>query len=505
MSTDSNIIAGILQSFSLFKPETTLVITFVLAIIMDLIFKKSRWIAGIVSIIGFVVAGIFMLYQCNPEASVFSNLLIIDPFSQFFKWVILLSSVIVVFMSFLSDELKKDGITLGEYYTLIVGMTLGMFLLSSASNLIMIYLAIETMSLSSYVLAGYTKEIKRSSEASLKYVIFGSLSSGFMIYGISLLYGLTGSLELGEIHTFLMTNDVSLVALSAASLLIVAGFGYKISAVPFHFWTPDVYEGAPVTITAYLSVASKAAGFAVLIRFLKMAFLDSNPVSFTAAQWVSDLGGLDWQWIMATLAILTMTLGNLVAVWQTNVKRMLAYSSIAHAGYLLMGVVVMTDAGITSVLLYFIIYMVMNLGAFLVVMLIANKTGSEEIDDYVGLGYRAPVLGVVMAIFLFSLTGLPPTAGFIGKWYLFMAVIEAGWTWLAVIAVLNSVVSLYYYVKVLRNMWIRGMDVKSEPMFLNPGSHILLYALAVPTLFFGLYLTPFLEWAKNSIGIFLGV
>jgi NADH-quinone oxidoreductase subunit N len=280
-------------------------------------------------------------------------------------------------------------------------MTLGMFLLSSSSNLIMMYLSIEIMSLSSYVLAGYTKEIKRASEASLKYVIYGAVSSGIMIYGISIIFGLTGSLNLYEINTFLANNDVNLWALLIPTLMIIAGIGYKISAVPFHFWTPDVYEGAPVTITALLSVASKAAGFAMLIRFVKIGFIDSA----AGGEYWTTLH-LDWQHIIALLSVLTMTLGNLVALWQTNVKRLLAYSSIAHAGYMLMGLVVMNDAGVAAILIYFFMYLFMNLGAFYFVLLIANKTGSENIEDYQGLGYKAPRISVCMVIFLISLTGL---------------------------------------------------------------------------------------------------
>jgi NADH-quinone oxidoreductase subunit N len=363
------------------------------------------------------------------------------------------------------------------------------------------------MSISSYILAGYTKEIHRASEASLKYVIFGAVSSGIMIYGISLVYGLTGSLNLFEINQALVTMNASgynLFALLIASIMIVAGIGYKISAVPFHFWTPDVYEGAPITITAFLSVASKAAGFAVLIRFVKAAFIDTSVVDESGIWFL--LQGVDWRFIIAVLAILSMTLGNLVALWQTNVKRLLAYSSIAHAGYMLMGVCVMTDAGVTAVLIYFIIYLFMNLGAFFVVNLLANKIGSEELDDYKGIGYRAPVLGVSMVIFMMSLTGVPPFAGFIGKLYIFSAVIEAGYMTLALIGILNSVVSLYFYVKVIRNMFVRGLEENEgkENYEFNPGAIVLLIILVIPNLLFLLYQKPILEWAKNSVGIFLG-
>ncbi len=501
-SIDVNFLTQLQNSVSLFKPEFTLVAAFLVAIIFDLIFKKSKNISGIIAIIGLVVSGIFLLGQSGEESYTFSKMLVVDPFGQFFKFLILISSLIIVLISFLSKELYKDGRSMGEYFSLILGMTFGMFLISEAVNLIMIYLALEIMSITSYILAGYTKEIKRSSEASLKYVIFGAVSSGIMIYGISILYGLTGTLNLYDLNIVLGHNDMNNFALLLSGLMIIAGIGYKISAVPFHFWTPDVYEGAPVTVTAYLSVASKAAGFAVLIRFLKIGFIDNGMVQ-TDAVWAM-MSDIDWKNIIAVLAVLSMTLGNLVAVWQTNMKRLLAYSSIAHAGYMLMGVTVMTDAGVEAVIIYFVMYLFMNLGAFTVIMLLANKIGSEDIEDYTGIGYRAPALSVCMVIFLISLTGLPPTAGFIGKLYIFTAVIDAGYIWLAVVGVINSVVSLYYYVKVFRNMFVRGVDNQKEEFKFEAPGYALVILLAIPTLLFGVYFTPILNWAKHSVAMLMG-
>ncbi len=491
------------KSVSLFKPEATLAIAFVVALIVDLIFKKSRNASAVVAIVGFVIALIFMIGQPSEGYGAFSEVLSVDPFAQYFKYVILFSSFLVVLMSFFSDELYEKGRTMGEYYSLIIGMTFGMFLLAGANNLVMVYLAIETMSISSYVLAGYTKENHRASEASLKYVIFGAVSSGVMIYGISILYGLTGTLNLFEINEAIAHGGLNVYALFISTFMILAGIAYKISAVPFHFWTPDVYEGAPITITAYLSVASKAAGFAILIRFIKGAFIDLDSGVYTGV-W-NLLGAIDWRFVIAVLSILTMTLGNIVALWQTNMKRLLAYSSIAHAGYLLMGVCVMTDTGVSAVLIYFLFYLFMNLGAFFVVQLLANKIGSEDLEDYRGLGYRAPVLSVSLGIFLFSLTGLPPTAGFIGKFYIFAAAIEANFIWLAVIGVLNTVVSLYYYVKVLRNLFIRNLEENEnkERFQFQPASVALLMVFVVPTLFFFFYFGPILDWANNSIAILL--
>ncbi len=483
----NNISSHLVQSVSLFAPETALLCTFIVALFMDIFLGKVRNIAGYTVCVGFIITGILLGVQCGVHQNAFMSMIAIDPFALFFKYLILISGFAVVVMSFFSNEINKDGRKVGEYYALIAGMTFGMFLLCGATNLIMIYLAIEMMSLTSYVLAGFTKEIKRSSEASLKYVIYGSVSSGIMVYGMSILFGASGTLNLSELATMIPNGQVDMFALIVSGLMIVAGFGYKISAVPFHFWTPDVYEGAPVTITAFLSVASKTAGFAGFIRFAQIMFAN-DPY-------------LDWQIVLAVLAVLTMTIGNLSAIWQTNAKRMLAYSAIAHAGYMLMGMVVMDQIGISAIMVYLFMYAFMNLGAFAVIMLIANKIGSEDIDDYNGIGYKMPVLGVLMVIFLVSLTGLPPTAGFIGKFYIFSALLAKGnqWVWLAVIGVLNSVVSLFYYFRILRNMYLRGTSNDTNERYsFSAGSIALVVLLAIPTLLLGVYFGPIVEWANNS-------
>jgi NADH-quinone oxidoreductase subunit N len=499
---DTSIIVRELErSINLFKPETVLLCTFLIGIFADLIFKKIRNIVGYISLAGFALSFIFLFGQPTQPQPTFFAMIVVDPFSLFFKQIIMISSIIVVVFSFFSKELQDSKHNLGEYYTFIVGMSFGMFLLSGATNLVMIYLAIETMSLSSYILTGYTKEVQRSSEASLKYVIFGAVSSALMIYGISILYGLTGTLNIFGISEILNRGNVSAIPLLVSGLLIIAGLGYKISAVPFHFWTPDVYEGAPITITAFLSVASKAAGFAVLIRFLKITFVD-----FSLAPQISSWGllkDIDWGLIIAILSVLTMTIGNVVALWQSNLKRLLAYSSIAHAGYMLMGLVIFNDSGLTAILVYFVVYLITNFGAFLVVMLIANKTGSEKIEDYNGLAYRSPLIAVCFAVFLVSLAGLPPAAGFIGKLYLFAALIQTKFIWLAIVGILNSVVGLYYYAKIFRNMYIREADFdKTKAIEFSPAAQALLLLFAIPTIIFGLYFTPIVNWAQASIKLF---
>jgi NADH-quinone oxidoreductase subunit N len=500
MTDISSITSDLIKSISLFKPETTLTVGIILAILLDLVLKKPKHIAGYVALAVLLVSGIFLLQQSGAEIKVFRNLLVVDSFGIFMKLIILITTIIVIIFSFLSKELNPKNSRLGEYFTLILGMVFGMFLLVGSANLIMIYLSIEIMSICSYILAGYTKEIKRASEASLKYVIYGAVSSAIMLYGISILFGLTGSLNLFDINQQLIAGNLNRVPVIVSGIMIIAGFGYKISAVPFHFWTPDVYEGAPITITAFLSVASKAAGFAVMLRFFKTAFVDS---SFVSESW-HLIGNFDWHAVIAVLSILTMTLGNLVALWQDNMKRMLAYSSIAHAGYLLMAVSVLDNTGVSAVMIYFVFYMIMNLGAFFVVQIITDKINTEHISEYTGLGHKYPIIGICMTVFLVSLTGLPPTAGFIGKFYVFTAVIQGGYVWLAVIGILNSVVSLYYYMKVVRNMYLRQSETVTEKVRFSPVSLAIVIALAIPTLIFGIYFSSLVDWATHSMGIFIG-
>jgi NADH-quinone oxidoreductase subunit N len=339
------------------------------------------------------------------------------------------------------------------------------------------------VSLSSYILAGFLKEERPSNEAALKYVIFGALASGLMIYGASLLYGLTGQTNLLDIRQIVATGGLSRPALLISVIFIFAGLGYKVSAAPFHMWTPDVYEGAPTAVTAFLSVGPKAAGFALLVRF----FFSTFAVPFEAG-WRA-VTSIDWPLLLAVVAAATMTIGNVTALVQTNVKRMLAYSSIAHAGYILMGAVTLNGEGGMAVLFYLTVYYLMNLGAFLVVILVARQLGSEDVSAYKGLIHRAPFLAIAMTIFLLSLTGIPLTAGFIGKVYLFAAVVNQKLYWLAVVGLLNSVVSLYYYAKVFKAMTL-DEPPSTEPLAEPVLGRALLAFLVVPTIVFGLYWSP---------------
>jgi NADH-quinone oxidoreductase subunit N len=480
-------------------PEISLALTLVAIVVFDLIFNKSKRFLPFISLVGLVITFAFVVLQFGDPKSAFSvtgnnSFLSLDNFSSFFKILILITTAFIVLFSMSSQEVNSCPDRHGEYYALIFGMVIGMFFMVSANDLILIYLSLELLSLSSYVLAGFVKTSIRNSEASLKYIIYGSASSGIMLFGISILYGITGSTNLHEINSLLQFPSATQLTFLMSILMIFAGIGFKISIVPFHFWTPDVYEGAPISITAFLSVASKAAGFAVLIRFLKITFAQGLDKS---GYW-QMLSYIDWQMLLVVFSIITMTFGNFAALWQDNIKRMLAYSSIAHAGYLMLGVAVLSDQGLMAVLVYFTVYLFMNLGAFYVVMLIANKINSEEIDDYKGIGYSLPLLGTALGIFLVSLTGLPPTAGFVGKLYLFIALVDANMITVAIIALLNTVVSLYYYIRVLKAMFLVRSE-KTVEIDLSLLNYVVIFLLAAPVLILGVYFTPLVNIAKESV------
>lgn len=492
----------ILTNLNLILPEAVLTSTVLIVIIAHLLNRKDDAIVYYLSLAGLVGTLYALTGKVGQNLSAFDGMLSIDPFSLFFKIVIVLSTIVVVIMSRYSNEVKSEKSLSGEYFFLVLSMAIGMMFMVGSSNLLMMYLTLEMTSLTSYVASGFTRTAKDSSEASLKYLLYGAFSSGVMLYGMSILYGLTGTLSIAGINQILLQGSVNNLALLVSSMFILVGFAYKISAVPFHYWTPDVYEGAPITITALLSVASKAAGFAMMIRAFKVMFIDSSVLTLPAGDWTL-VQGIHLQNVLIILSVATMTLGNLVALWQDNVKRMLAYSSIAQAGYMLLGVLVLGNDGTAAVMVYFVVYLFMNLGAFYVVMLFANKMGSEHIDDYKGLGRKAPLLSVAMAIFLVSLTGLPPTAGFIGKWMIFLSLINAKMIGVAIIGVINSVVSLYYYVRVIRNLFLREEDKPTDGVYTFPvAQQILLFSLLIPTLYFGLFFNELVAFAQFSVTMF---
>jgi NADH-quinone oxidoreductase subunit N len=451
---------GTAESFRYFAPELALAAALLLVIVVDLASTRregrGEWPAAIAMLaaaasvvfsVGFPLIGWVGLEAAPRPLWLFDRMLVLDQFAVFFKVLLGLSLMAVVTMSLASREIARSP-NQGEYYTVLLGATLGMFLMAGASNLLMTYLALEFVSLSAYVLTGFLRHDRRSSEAALKYLIYGGVASGAMIYGMSWVYGLAGSMDYGHIATALgKVAPESRLALFMALVLVLAGFGYKVAAVPFHMWAPDVYTGAPLPITTFLAVASKAAGFAVLLRFFDFGVGEGGPSAAAA--------GIPLVPLLAAISAMTMLIGNLAALSQTNVKRLLAYSSIAHAGYGLMGVAVLAPQGVAAVLLYMAVYYVMNLGAFWVVLLVVNTTGREDLDAFRGLAWRGgSLVSVTLAIFLFSLAGLPPFAGFIGKLYVFAAGIRGELYWLVVWGALNSVVSLYYYARIVKLMFL---------------------------------------------------
>ena len=492
-----------LQSLEFFIPELILTITILAALITDLFVKKSKtnmigWVLGV----GLVVVGLSVHNLSSvPPTTLFLDMIVIDPFSSFMKIVIILSTLLVIVASWVNDELEKYR--KGEYFTIMGIMVMGLFLMTSSIDIIMLYISIEVVSIMSFVLAAYLKLDTRSNEAGLKYVIYGAFSSGVMLFGLSIVYGLAGSTNYFAIQDTLSSLDGSASpALIMALLMIFAGFGYKISSVPFHFWTPDVYEGSPSTITAYLSVAPKAAGFAMIIRFFHQVFSDSIGLTSNA------IGSTDLPWpeIIGVLAVVTMTMGNLVAIQQKSIKRMLAYSSIAHAGYMMLALPVLSMEAVESVMIYLFIYVFMNLGAFFIVIFVKNKTGGESFEDFEGLGWKMPIVGAFMTLFMLSLTGLPPTAGFVGKLYIFKTLVGAGseFLWLVVAGGVNSVISLYYYFHVVKVMFLGGK--RSDVITYPPSTMFgLMIFTAVPSLLLGLYWNPLASWVKDSLVFYIQV
>ncbi|MBN1610001.1 MAG: NADH-quinone oxidoreductase subunit N [Polyangiaceae bacterium] len=450
---------------------------------------RKPWLTWL-STVALLGAGVALAFADPQDRSLFSGMVALDGIGLFFRGLFVVAGLGGVLMGALSTEIAEER--LGEYLALLLSVTLGLMLLGSAQNLLMVYLALELVSIPSYVLAGFRRGNRESSEAALKYVLYGGVASGLMLYGFSLLYGLTGSLGFAELAEFIGRvqegDTVTRVIVLLAGILSLAGFGYKVAAVPFHMWCPDVYQGAPTPFVAFLSVAPKAGGMAALIRFMT--------VGFGAGEAVVGTSPWPWAMVLAIVSVATMTLGNLVAIPQNNLKRLLAYSSIAHAGYMLMGVAVGTTQAIQAVMFYLGVYLAMNFGAFLIVMAVRDRTGHESIDNYRGLGGTSPVLAVALAIFLFSLTGLPPFAGFIGKFYLFAALLETQaplFYVVAIIGVLNSAVSLYYYARVVKAMFLE----KAEGAALAPGVTAayagLTAAFVGPTLLLGVWWAPLVE------------
>lgn len=460
-------------------PELVMTALALAVLLLDLVIKKKEVIA-LISMAGVAFASLTLF---GPSGSTFGTMYIADGYSTFFKLIFFINVILTVLISI--KYIAIERVNYGEYYSLILFSTIGMMIMASAGDLIVLYLGLELMALSTYVLAGFIRHDIKSNEAALKYFLLGAFSSAFLLYGISLIYGLTGTTDLKAIASFIaesgLTGNFSLLL---SVIFFVVAFGFKIAAAPFHMWAPDVYEGAPTSITAFMSVGPKAAGFAVLGRVFMVAFVSVK---------------VDWAMILIPLAILTMAIGNIVALSQTNIKRMLAYSSIAHAGYALLGIITANSDGLAGMMNYLMIYAFMNIGAFAVIIMLRSEGfKGDNISDYEGLSKTHPLAALLMLIFMFSLTGIPPTAGFIGKLYIFMSAINAGYTWLVVVAVIFSAISAYFYLRIIMYMYMR--EPKTTVTLTTSFSNgVALVVTAVAVLVIGIMPGQLLEFAKAAV------
>lgn len=502
-------ITGTLESLKYLGPNLVLGIGSVFILMVGLWIKSSRFLTLFAAL--FLAASTLLVLPLAGLAPTqyFGGMLFHDAFSLFFMLFLPLVVLFAVIMGHYSKELMEDRRS--EYICLVFALATGLYFMASANHFIMLYLGIEMVSLLSYALAGFHKERTASVEASMKYVVYGALASGIMIFGLSLIYAVSGELSISGMRNFVSATGNENIPLLfwTGVILSFAGFGYKVSAAPMHMWTPDVYEGAPTPVAALFSVAPKAAGFALLIRFfvvgLSLSVGDPDTI-LTATKGAAQVayaaaGAMPWSKLIMISAIFTMFMGNLAALGQTSVKRILAYSSIAHAGYMLMGLTAQNKEGLSAILFYVFIYCTMNLGAFWVASIVEDKVGGDSLRHFKGLARKAPMPAIFMAVFLFSLVGLPPFAGFIGKLYLFMSILGQQMYGLAMIAAVNSVISLYFYAKILKAMFLDVGD-ESVPSVSIPVPGVIVFfllLLAVPNVIFGLYWEPVMHWASTSL------
>ena len=476
------------QEFLLILPEITLAVCGMVLLVLGSFGRGiSNRAAATGSLVSLAVAALLVFWvqgQASAGQPILAGMFVLDNYALFWKIVFLLATALTILLSV--RFMEEGGYRAGEYYSLILLATTGMLFMASGFNLLSIWISLELMALSSYILAGYFKHEVRSNEAALKYFVLGALSSGLMLYGMSLIYGSTRTLSLAELpgRISVVTAEGNLL-LGIGWIMLAVGLFFKVSAVPFHVWTPDVYVGAPTPVTGYLAAASKAASFAILIRIF---FQGLGPLV------------VDWQIIVAAVASLSMIWGNIAALTQTNVKRMLAYSSIAHAGYILLGVLAASESGLWAAMFYVFAYTFFTLGAFGTVILLERREyAGESMSDYAGLAQRAPVLAAVMLVFLLALTGIPPTGGFFGKVYLFAAVVEAGWMWVAVIGVLTSAISLYYYMGIVVQMYFKDTEANTPVPVRAPLLGATLVLCAIVTILLGIFPGFFVEFAKSSV------
>src|SRR5690606_35505044 len=422
-------------SLRLILPEIIVAGTGLLALTAGLVSRRSR-LPGFVSLLGLAAAAYFLLAEVAGETTqIWSGTVLVDGFSTLFKAVFLGIAALIALVSF--DYIERNGLPAGEFHLLVLLATVGMMFMAGSLNLITIYIGLECLALASYALTGMLRGSAKSTEASLKYILIGAISSGVILFGMSLVFGVAGSVHLAEINAALAGGTPMLPVLLAGMVFLVAGLGVKMAAVPFHMWAPDVYQGSPAPVAAFLITASEAAAFAAALRI----FMVGLPA--LRAEWTT---------VLLLLAVVSMTVGNITAIQQTDMRRMLAYSAVAQAGYIMVGLAVASPAAVSAMIYYLIAYAFMTVGAFAVVILVGRHHPSEEIRDFQGLSQRSPLAAMALTIFLLSLIGIPPTAGFFGKFYLIRAAVGANLTWLAVVMMINSIISIPYYWGVVRTM-----------------------------------------------------
>lgn len=472
----------VLADISRISPIASLCATALVVMAVDwfLSQKQSRHV-GIVTLVGLVVTLVALAgttAKSGAVSTVFAGRLVVDRLGDFFTWFFVLCALATVLVSLRTRAYA--GRRMGEYFSLLTLATAAMAVVAASRDFLILYLAIETVSLPSYVLVGWPRGDRLSTEASLKYVLYGGVASGLMLFGISYIYGMTGTTVIPQMYE---SGSVSPIGLAIALILLLAGLGFKMAVVPFHSWSPDVYEGAPTPITAYLSVASKGAGFAAVLRIMYPLFCMTE----TGREIPKVIQSINPWVVLWLISAVTMTFGNLVAIWQKNVKRLLAYSSIAHAGYMAMAFTLSTREAFEAVIIYLMVYFVMNLGAFFTVLFIENATSRCDLDCYKGLIRRSPLLVTVLTIFLLSLLGIPPTAGFMAKFKMFGALIKEGSrpsVWLAIIGIINAVISAYYYMKVVKAMvFDRGEEETPIRTPALDGAVLVVFAAAIFALF----------------------